>query len=157
METEEDSMRLDSSNVIYSSDFFWFFWLQIKCISSFLSFAQEFNFADFIDYAPEPKKMKFDDETLPETLLEPMPIMEATPIVNAINTLATARPDNFEQMLARIKEFHSQLNMEEVKGKSIEMFVCNICYEVYARTELLREHYITVRTNLREARMPSNR
>lgn len=100
--------------------------------------------------------MKFADDSLPETLLqspapptvpnveaEIVPVASAQPSTNPV----TAKPDNFEQMLARIKEFHSKLDMEELNGKSIEMFVCNICYEIYARTDLLREHYMTVSEN----------
>lgn len=92
---------------------------------------------------------------MPETLLQspappPVPNVEAEAILTASAhiTHITSKPENFEQMLTRIKEFHSKLDMDELKGKSIEMFVCNICYEVYARSELLRDHYMTVSENL---------
>lgn len=89
--------------------------------------------------------MKFTDDSLPETLLQsPSPVPIAESEMAAVAHPVPAKPDYFEPMLARIKEFHSKLDMEELNGKSIEMFVCNICYEIYARTDLLREHYITV-------------
>lgn len=95
--------------------------------------------------------MKFADESLPETLLQspapsalPIAETEGDPVPSVHTALITPKPDNFEHMLARIKDFHSKLDMEELKGKSIEMFVCNICFEIYARRDLLREHYMTV-------------
>lgn len=56
------------------------------------------------------------------------------------------QPINFEMMLQRIKEFQSKLNADEFKGKSAEMLVCSICYEIYRTIDLLRDHYITVNT-----------
>lgn len=70
--------------------------------------------------------------------------VDDVPAASTQITQNTSKPLNFEQMLCRIKEFHSKLDMEEMKGKSVEMFVCNICYEIHARKDLLREHYMTV-------------
>lgn len=51
---------------------------------------------------------------------------------------------NYDQMIARIKEFQSKLDMTEFKGKHTEMFVCSICYEIFMATDLLRDHYMKV-------------
>lgn len=92
--------------------------------------------------------MKFTDDSLPETLLQsppPPPQSNSSPTTeNDTNTNDTSKPPNFDEILSRIKEFHSKLDMDALKGKSIEMFVCNICYEIHARKDLLRDHYVSV-------------
>lgn len=97
-------------------------------------------FSNLIDYKPDGKKIKFDDESLPENLLQ-SPRGSPAPIES---TDYQQQSINFEMMLQRIKEFQKKLNMDEFKGKSAEMLVCSICYEIHRTIDLLRDHYITV-------------
>lgn len=83
-----------------------------------------------------------------------MPIVR-TNEVNVVKTskkpVATGTSKNIRQqeahqkMIERVHEYHNKLDLIQHKGKGkVDLFVCSICFEIFAQPELLRNHFIKV-------------
>lgn len=110
---------------------------------------QEFDFSELINYEPTAKTIKLEQElnyeTVPQASTED--VIGNSPTNVQIET-KVAPPVIFDLMLGKIKNFQSELNMDEIKGKSVEYFVCSVCYDIFIDTDALREHYVSVKNNL---------
>lgn len=58
------------------------------------------------------------------------------------------KQETHQKMIERVKEYHGKLDLSQYKGEGkVDLFVCCICFEVFPKQELLRNHFITVSSN----------
>lgn len=119
----------ETHNKVKVNDFISFYWVKIAIIS--IPILQSFDYAEYIDYDPEPDRRK------PTATNSPM---EAAPCEVPKQTK--------QEMLKETILEHIKSTKCKDTGSFVtkERFVCSICFAIFLECELLKQHFINVNT-----------